>query len=37
LLQWKPRLAVLATTLALLVAALGGGVLDFLRACYLDW
>jgi len=27
----------LATTLALLVAALGGGVLDFLRAFYLDW
>jgi hypothetical protein len=37
LLQWKPRLIASATTLVLLVAALGGGVLDFLRACYLDW
>jgi len=37
LLQWKPRLVALATTLVLLAAALGGGVLDFIRAYYLDW
>jgi hypothetical protein len=37
LLQWKARLVASATTLVLLVAALGGGVLDFVRACYLDW
>jgi hypothetical protein len=37
LLQWKPRLVAITATLALLVAAAGGGVLDFVRACYLDW
>jgi hypothetical protein len=36
LLQWKPRLVVIATTLVLLALALGGGALDFLQA-YLDW
>jgi hypothetical protein len=33
----KPRLVALATTLALLIAALGGGTLDILRCFYLDW
>jgi len=37
LLEWKPRLVALATTLVLLVAALGGGAFDFLRGFYLDW
>jgi hypothetical protein len=37
LLQWKPRLVVLATTLALLVVALGGGVLQLFKGTYLDW
>ena len=35
MLQWKVRLVVLATTLALLVVALGGGVLGLSQ--YLDW
>jgi hypothetical protein len=37
LLQWKPRLVMVATTLALVVAALGGAVSDFVHAGYLDW
>jgi hypothetical protein len=36
LLQWKPRLVVLATTLVLLVVALGGAALG-ITASYLDW
>jgi hypothetical protein len=36
-LQWKPRLLALATTLVLLVAALGGGVFQLLTGSYLDW
>jgi hypothetical protein len=37
LLQWKPRLLALATTLALLVAALGGAALNLIHSGYLDW
>jgi hypothetical protein len=37
LLQWKPRLVVLATTLLLVLAALGGGLFSFINSGYLDW
>jgi len=36
LLQWKPRLVAIATTLVLVLAALGGGALD-VAWTYLDW
>jgi hypothetical protein len=37
LLQWKPRLVALATTLLLVLAALGGGLLNLVNSGYLDW
>jgi hypothetical protein len=37
LLQWKPRLLALATTLVLLVVAMGGAALGVITASYLDW